>query len=205
MFEEIFRQECRMFISEEEIVRRLWKEIETAYSDPARYYHNLTHLDHIALQLGEVKDKLNNWLVIVLSVAYHDIVYNTIKQDNEEKSADLAFARLGTAGLPRQQAEQCRHYIVATKSHELSSDTDCNYFTDADLAILGADDHSYKQYSRQIRKEYKYYPDFLYRVGRRKVLTHFLNKDKIFKTSYFQNKYEEKARANILNELQLLC
>ena len=90
---------------------------------------------------------------------------------------------------------------MATKLHGLNTDSDTNYFMDADLAILGADDDLYNLYTRQIRKEYKFYPDLLYKPGRRKVLQHFLQMDSIYKTSYFKDKYEWQARKNIKREL----
>jgi predicted metal-dependent HD superfamily phosphohydrolase len=44
------------------------------------------------------------------------------------------------------------------------------------------------------------YPDFLYKPGRRKVLTHFLEMERIFKSDHFYQKYEEQARKNLLFE-----
>jgi hypothetical protein len=40
--------------------------------------------------------------------------------------------------------------------------------------------------------------------GRRKVLKHFLEMESIFKTKYFQDKYEDQARMNISAELKSL-
>ena len=86
----------------------------------------------------------------------------------------------------------------------MSNSTDTNYFIDADLSILGSDNKSYLNYSRQIRKEYRHFPDILYKPGRRKVLAAFLEMKNIFKTKYFQDKYEEQAKINILDELKSL-
>lgn len=55
-------------------------------------------------------------------------------------------------------------------------------------------------YTKQIRKEYSIYPDFLYKPGRKKVLEHFLQLENIFKTDYFKTKYEVQARKNIESE-----
>ena len=93
--------------------------------------------------------------------------------------------------------------IKCTKSHEFS-DSDTNYFTDADLSILGKSWKTYEEYYQQIRKEYKIYPDFIYNSGRKKALQHFLKMDRIFKTDYFFEKYEIQARENLQNELQIL-
>jgi predicted metal-dependent HD superfamily phosphohydrolase len=91
--------------------------------------------------------------------------------------------------------------ILATKKHVRTGDSDTDHFTDADLAILGAAPQTYYQYTRQIRKEYVLYPDFLYNQGRKKVLQHFLEMPDIFKTSHFKGLYEKNARKNIAEEI----
>ena len=137
-------------------------------------------------------------------MAYHDIIYNPLNKDNEERSAALACDRLTQLGLPEDQKEKCKQQILSTKMHEISNDLDTNYFTDADLSILGTDKKSYFKYAEQVRKEYKYFPDFLYKPGRKKVLREFLKMGSIFKTNYFQDKYEEQAKINISDELKSL-
>ena len=102
-----------------------------------------------------ISNDITDWQTIIFSTAYHDIIYNPLKKDNEERSADLAYKRLSEVGLPAQQAEKCRQQILATKNHALSQDMDTNYFTDADLSILGAGPSAYMTYTEQIRKEYK--------------------------------------------------
>jgi len=107
-------------------------------------------------------------------------------------------------GLPENQKEKCRQQIVSTKMHEANNNSDTNYFTDADLSILGSDPNSYFKYAGQIRKEYRYFPDVLYKPGRKKVLMEFLKMKSIFKTKYFRDRYEEQAKINISDELKSL-
>ena len=79
-----------------------------------------------------------------------------------------------------------------------------NFLLDADLAILGKDWETYENYIKQIRKEYSIYPDFLYNLGRKKILIHFLEFEEIFKTEHFKAKYEKIARENIQKEISML-
>jgi len=102
------------------------------------------------------------------------------------------------------QVNNCTAQILATKKHTWSNDSDTNYFTDADLSILGSPPAVYKAYVQSIRKEYKLYPDFVYNPGRQKVLKHFLDMPAIFKTAHFTNKYESQARMNLQEELRSL-
>ena len=78
------------------------------------------------------------------------------------------------------------------------------YFTDADLAILGSDYDKYIHYVKSIRKEYKFYPDFVYNPGRKKVLEHFIQMTRIYKTDFFFSRYEEQARKNMNDEIRQL-
>ncbi len=204
MFEKIFREVTGTISAQASLVDELWTEIKTAYTQPSRHYHNLHHLVSLITELTTIKGELSDWRTIVLSVAYHDVVYKVAKTNNEEKSAHFAYERLTRLGWPATEKEKCRKQILATRGHHASNDTDTNYFTDADLSILGHDNHSYLEYAQQIREEYKVYPDLLYKPGRKKVLTAFLNRDTIFQTDYFRGKYEKQARANIAMELKLL-
>lgn len=182
----------------------LWTEIEKNHTNKNRHYHTLQHLDNLLAQLTEVKDKIQNWEAILFTLYYHDIVYNSLKSDNEEKSAELAEKRMKQISVPIDIIELCKQQILATKSHIKSTNNDTNYFTDADLSILGQSWETYSLYYKNVRKEYSIYPDFIYNLGRKKVLNHFLSMDKIFKTDFFYNKFEVQAKKNIQKELLLL-
>lgn len=145
--------------------------------------------------------EINDPDTILLSVIYHDIIYDPSKNNNEEMSAQLAVERLRSISFPEDKIARCSDQILATKGHQVSSDNDTNLFTDADLSILGANWDNYSVYSKNIRKEYSIYPDELYYSGRKKVLQHFLQMERIYKTAYFFHKYEDQARININKEL----
>jgi predicted metal-dependent HD superfamily phosphohydrolase len=181
----------------------LWNEIENNYSSPNRHYHNVTHLEALLNELIVHKTKFASWDTIVFAIAYHDIVYNTLKSNNEERSADVAIKRLTTISFPFQSMEWCGKLIQATKKHE-PADYETNLFTDADLSILGSDPLTYNEYAKKIRREYSIYPDIVYNPGRKKVLLHFLEMKTIFKTNEFSDKYELSAKTNIQSELNSL-
>ena len=184
-----------------ELAKNYWEEIEKAHSSKGRHYHDLTHLENLFIELELVKDQIEDWDTVSWSVFYHDFVYNVRKQDNEERSADKAVNALEKLGYPTEKVERCKMQIIATKAHTVLDDMDANLFTDADLSILGKDWETYHIYVKNIRKEYKIYPNLLYKPGRKKVLKHFLEMERIFKTDYFWEKYEAKARENLAKEL----
>jgi predicted metal-dependent HD superfamily phosphohydrolase len=190
------------FTDDKSLTIDLWAEIEHNYSSKKRHYHTLSHLDNLLKQLLEVKEKIENWETVLFTLYYHDIIYNTLKSDNEEQSAKLAEKRMKQINVPTEIIENCKSQILATKKHQDSSDIDSNYFLDADLSVLGQDTETYKVYFQNVRKEYSIYPDLIYNPGRKKVLKHFLELKRIFKTEYFYAKYENQAKQNLQTELE---
>jgi predicted metal-dependent HD superfamily phosphohydrolase len=203
MFEQVFTESIQRFTPDPALAKRLWEDIRTHYSSSGRHYHNLTHLDHLTDELLQVKDRIANWDILVFAIAYHDIIYDTTRSDNEVKSAEYASTILSGL-LTSSQMEICKEAILATKGHQHNPNPDINYFTDADLSILGASPEPYIEYSKQVKGEYASYPDIMYQSGRQKVLDHFLRMPRIFKTDFFFAKYENQARNNLKMELDLL-
>ncbi len=204
VLQETFKSLLTSYTDNNSLINELWAEIQQNYSSKKRHYHTLQHLDNLLAQLTEVKTEIHNWDSILFTLYYHDIVYNALKSDNEEKSAELAEKRMQQLLVHQETIDICKNQILATKSHVHSADSDTNFFTDADLSVLGQDWETYAVYYKNVRKEYAIYPDFLYNPGRKKVLNHFLSMERIFKTDYFYGKFEKVAKQNLLREIELL-
>jgi predicted metal-dependent HD superfamily phosphohydrolase len=204
MIQPIFAQLASAYSSNNYIIEQLWDVIETAYTNPKRYYHTLQHLQHLLDELSHIKENIQDRNTVLFSVFYHDLVYNPLRRDNEERSVLIMENRLQSIDVPLTVINTCKDQIMATKAHSLHTDMDTNLFTDADLSILGQEWNTYKEYATAIRKEYALYPDSLYKPGRKAVLHHFLKMDQIFKTEPFFIKYEKQARENLFQELQEL-
>jgi predicted metal-dependent HD superfamily phosphohydrolase len=200
----VFTLFLESYTSDIALIDKLWHEIEQAYSGPERYYHTLEHIKNVLEQLLLVKDNINDWDTVLFSLFYHDVVYKASRSDNEEQSAVLAEERMNQLSVAKEKILQCKKQILATKSHVQQAEKDINYFTDADLAVLGQEWNVYEQYFKQVRKEYAIYPDFLYNPGRKKVLNHFLQMQRIFKTDYFFETLEIQAKSNLQGELKFL-
>ncbi len=204
MLQKIFFELIEHYSDNQFFKQELWKDINQNYSKKNRYYHTLNHLENLLNQLLQIKSEIKDWNCILFTLFYHDIIYKSTKSDNEEKSANFAEEKMLQLSIPITLIENCKNQILATKSHLLNKDSDTNYFTDADLSILGQDWNSYQSYYKNVRKEYSIYPNLLYNSGRKKVLKHFLEMEKIYKTDYFSQKFEINARLNLQKELDLL-
>lgn len=204
MLRETFIDLLTDYSSDTSRVDELWLEIEKNYSSKRRHYHSLEHLENLFTELIMVKDKIKNWSALLFALYYHDVVYNSLKSDNEEKSALLAKKRLISISVPQVEIKLCEEHILSTKLHHKSVNSDTNYFTDADLCVLGQPWETYSRYFKDVRKEYSIYPNFIYNPGRKKVLNHFLAMDRIFKTELFFMRFEDQAKQNLRNELELI-
>lgn len=204
MLKETFIELLTNYTDNESLKKELWTEIEKNYSSKKRHYHTLQHLDNLLSQLTGVKSEIQNWETILFTLFYHDIIYNSIKSDNEEKSAELAEKRMKQISVSNDIMELCKKQILTTKSHIKSTDSDTNYFTDADLSVLGQNWETYLLYCKNVRKEYLIYPALVYNPGRKKVLNHFLSMDRIFKTDFFYDKFEKQAKHNLQKEIESL-
>lgn len=204
MLETDFREVLSSFVKNEGLIKKYWQDIVRQHSENSRHYHSIQHLKSVWQQLQPVREKIEDWPVVLFTIVYHDLIYNVQQSNNEEKSAEAAVEQLQAIGLAKDRVDRCYKHIIATKGHGVAEDPDTNYFTDADLSILGSDPDTYRIYAQNIRKEYRIYPSFTYNPGRRKVLQHFLDLPRIFKTDHFYALYEEQARINISGEISSL-
>ncbi len=180
-----------------------WTTIEVAYA--GRAYHNLAHLEEMLEHFTALPTNIAPAAPPTFGIAliYHDIVYSAGRKDNEAKSAYLAVRALHKIGADITQEQYCRSLIMATKTHAASTEDEA-LLVDLDLAVLARPAKGYDAYAQAVREEFSRFPSFLYRPGRKKALRHFLEKDRIYQTGYFHQRFEEAARVNLEREIMAL-
>jgi len=182
-------------------------ELLKFYNSPKRHYHNLNHIYSLLKLTDKHYSKLQSPKTIQFTIWYHDVIYNSLKNNNEEKSAVFAKKQLEKLNIDKLIINDCYKLILATKTHSLPKELnsfDAKFLIDIDLSILGTDRKNYKEYIQQIRQEYSMYPDFIYKKGRKKVLEYFLSSKRIYKTDLMSDIYEQKARHNLAFELNFI-
>ena len=191
-----------------DVAQTLWQEIELAYTDSNRHFHNLAHLEQLFNELQPLQSHVEDWPTLLFSICYHDVVYDVtthmVADDKEEQSAAFDEKHLQQIGYPQEKIDACKAQIMATQKHTKAADNDTNFLIDADLSILGQPWQTYAAYKDNIREEYSIYLDNIYNAGRKKVLEHFLQMNPLFKTAHFHKLYEESAKENIRREMALL-
>ena len=181
-----------------------FQELIKLYGSKGRYYHNLNHIKTLLKLSGQYRSLLGSPQAVDFAIWYHDAIYQVLKQNNEEKSAELAKEHLLKMGVCGRVISDCFKLILGTKSHKLSDDLltfDAKFLMDIDLLILAESREVYLQYVRNIRREYGVFPDLIFNRARKEVLRRFLTSERIFKTVIFYDLNEKKARENLAYEL----
>ncbi len=175
----------------------LYQDLVSRYSESHRKYHTLQHLENCFERLDECMTLARFPNEMALAFWFHDAFYDTQSKDNELKSAQWASSTVLAAGLPMEAAERIYLLIMATQHNVPPSGSDAELLVDIDLSILGSESSRFDEYEQQIREEYDWVPELLYRQERLKLLNGFLARPHIFYTSLFFDRYERQARLNI--------
>ena len=194
-------------------LRRFWPErlpdslraeLEAAYDDPGRGYHDRLHLAEV---LGHVDDLIAGddprREAVLLAAWFHDAVYDG-RDDDEERSARLAEQEL--TGFPAELVAEVARLVRLTRTHRPADDDHAGMvLCDADLAILAAGDDRYADYVRGVRSEYAHVSDADFAAGRSAVLRDLLAKPTLFHLPKARARWEERARDNVRRELARLA
>lgn len=187
----------------------LMATLEMMYAEGHRKYHTWEHIEALVEVYEMFADQITHPEQVLYALYFHDAVYEIPGPENEQKSAEL-FRKTAKGVLDQEIIDDVFALIVATKAHSLPSDikphliNDCALFLDMDMSILGAPESAYERYSAQIREEYKSIPDQLYQAGRKSILTGFLEREAIFLTPDFNQRFEAAALRNIAAEIERL-
>jgi len=195
---------AKKYSDNKDLIESYWEELYKQYTGAKRFYHNLSHISNLLRQAHSVIEHIRDLDILCFAIWYHDVIYEPERSDNEVRSADLAVARLRSFNLSAQQLDYCHYLIMATKQHKVDDEEEVNLLLDMVVSILGAEESAYEEYAQQIRKEYEVFPDTIYMPGRKKVLQHFLEMERIFKTDLYSNRLEQNARQNLKKELEQL-
>jgi predicted metal-dependent HD superfamily phosphohydrolase len=187
---------------------RWWKRIVDLYSARDRAYHTLVHIKEM-LGYVELLGYSDN-VAMVLSVFFHDAIYNPKSSCNEEDSAQLFHEFCREAGPVEDHSLEHTvvQYILATKAHKLPDEAqpdEClSLFLDIDMAVLGKEEKAYLQYAAVVRREYHFVDKGLYCRKRAQILGKFLQESRIYLSKSMWEALEDSARTNLRKEIELL-
>lgn len=183
----------------------LLADLAMRYAEPHRHYHTLDHIGALLALLAQHRPLAHDTHAIAAAICFHDAVYDTHRQDNEARSAELARTELARLGWHEPATDKVVALVLATQHHDAAlADADAQLFLDFDLSILAADPALYDAYAAAVRREYAWVPERAYAQGRSAVLQGFLAREHIFRTPALHALWDAPARANLARELSAL-
>ena len=171
--------------------------LQAHWAQAHRKYHTLQHLRECLALFDEHRALAERPGEVALAVWFHDAVYDTSRHDNEAVSADWARRVLALAGAAPEVGERVHALVMATRHSQAPATPDERLLVDIDLAILGAAPGRFAEYERQIRDEYGFVPEALFRAKRGEILRGFLARPALFATPALSARFEAAARANL--------
>ena len=186
----------------------LGDELLARWSEPLRRYHTPQHLREVLDALDEVvgdsASDARPERSTRLAAWFHDSVYEGRAGADEEASARLAEVCLDGL-VPAREVEEVARLVRLTASHRVEDDDRRGgVFIDADLAILGAGEGRYLEYSRQVRAEYHHVAADDFRLGRLIALEQLAALDPLYRTMGARRWWTDPARHNMAAERERL-
>lgn len=183
----------------------LGTDLVRRYADPARHYHGLDHLLAVLERVDSLSGEAAQPRLVTLGAWYHDAVYDVRRDDNEERSAELALHTLRESGLDIADVSEVARLVRLTASHDpRSGDSNGAVLSDSDLAVLAGDHAAYSSYVSAVRAEYAHLGDAEFRRGRAAVVEHLVALPALFRTCRGATVWEARARNNLSTELARL-
>ena len=107
-------------------------------------------------------------------------------------------------GMAPEAVARIRAHIMATCHLAPSVGGDSSLVVDIDLAILGATPSRYDEFERDVRREYRWVPGFIYNPKRAEILQSFLDRPRIYHWEPTYERFEQNARMNLTRAIRAL-
>lgn len=181
-----------------------FSRLQSAYAQKHRAYHTSRHIDECLALFDELKHLAAHAAEVECALWFHDAIYEPMSKSNEERSAHWAADFGARVGLASDAVARVRAHIMATRHVALPVDEDSKLVVDIDLAILGATPARYDEFERDVRREYRWVPGFMYRPKRAAILKSFLDRPRIYHCEAAYGRFENRARTNVIGAIQTL-
>lgn len=180
-------------------------DLLSRYAGPERHYHGLDHLETVLDAVAMLSAEATQPRLVLLAAWYHDAVYDVRRDDNEERSAELAERTLAGPDAAGPDIAEVARLVRLTATHDPArGDANGAVLCDADLSVLGTDSAAYATYASAVRVEYRHVGDEAFAAGRAAVLERLLSARPLYRTPIGHTRWETAARRNLSHELARL-
>ena len=167
------------------------------YAEAHRSYHDLDHIVRCLTDFERVRHMAVSPDEVEAAIFFHDAIYESNANDNEERSAVLAIESLTAAGVDTAIGNRVADLIRATTHKEVPQDPDAKLLVDVDLAGLAEPYEDFLETGRRVREEFPHVSDADFAEGRREFFRAFLSRRSIYATEHFRELHEAAARDNL--------
>ncbi|HEX5839951.1 MAG TPA: hypothetical protein VFY26_19095 [Anaerolineales bacterium] len=185
-------------------LEQLFADLLSRYAEPHRFYHTHRHLAECFEKWADLRGLAERPAEVELAIWFHDAIYDTHSDKNEQHSAELARDAALALDVEPASAQRIFDLIMSTRHTGMPVEQDARLIVDTDLSILGAEAARFNEYEGQIRREYAWVPEEVFRERRASILRGFLERPYIFSTDLFRVRYEQQARENIRRSLEAM-
>ncbi len=146
------------------------------WNESHRFYHTLDHLNNLIDQIDNDKSKLSEieYEKLIICALFHDCIYEPIKSDNEEKSAEFFINCCVDKSNP--DIQDIKQMILDTKTHQSNTKLS-EIFNRYDMSVVEGDFDELLKWENGIRAEFvPHYGADKYKIGRISFLKSLLDK-----------------------------
>jgi predicted metal-dependent HD superfamily phosphohydrolase len=184
------------------LTEELREDLLARWSETHRKHHNVAHLHEMLDAIGLLADAGIEFdrEAVELAAWFHDAVYEIGRDDNEDRSAELARELLASSPI----RDEVARLVLVTKTHKVpANDINGAVLSDADLSVLGSEPLRYRTYAAAVREEYAEVPDEVFKPARAQILSSLLE-GQLFHTAAGRDRWDDSARRNIAEEIAAL-
>ena len=172
------------------------QQLIASYSEPQRFYHTLTHIEHCLSLIDKISSELQNPDALEIAIWFHDVVYQPGARDNEQLSADQFMAITDGIFDDGLRDTVYQHIMATVHDGAEIKYADTNYMLDIDLSGFGRPWAEFIQDSDNLRLEMEDLPDDVFYQRQTAFQDKLFGQPRFFKTDYFYDNYEARARQN---------
>lgn len=173
------------------------------YGDDTRFHHSLAHIVDGLTVISQISDQIENPEAFMLAWMFHDSVYDSHRQDNEEASAALFRNKAKVWGLDSKLIEQTAKLIMVSKYHHIIPVTnDEKLFSDLDKMVFGLPYTLFRSHEKDLRREGDWVSDLKWASRRIDFLERL--PQNLYVTPFFDERYGSAAHSNIQRSIERL-
>lgn len=174
----------------------VYKALTAFYGEAHRHYHTLRHIEHCLIEFDQAAALMDDADAVEMALWFHDVIYQPKAADNERRSAEWYRQAAAGSGSAVFQQKVC-DLILATTHRRPPTQDDARFIVDIDLSSFGLPWERCERDGRRIRAEFAGLDDARYYPNHLRFLRSLRRRPTLFRTEFFQRRYESIARANL--------